>query len=41
MIEAHIRLGELRFPAPGVYRFELFFEDEPIAEQTIHVWEGP
>lgn len=36
----HIRLGELRFPTPGVYRFELFFEGELIAEQTIQVWEG-
>jgi hypothetical protein len=35
----HIRLGEVRFPEPGVYRFVLFFEDEPIAEQTIDVGE--
>jgi hypothetical protein len=35
----HVRLGELCFPAPGVYRFVVLFEHELVAEQSMHVLE--
>ena len=37
--QVHVRVGELRFPQPGKYRFALSFDGTTIAEQTIEVLE--
>jgi hypothetical protein len=40
IVQMKFDLRDITFPAPGVYAFELWCEDELLSEQTLHVGIG-